>query len=204
MIAKRFTRLTSIVTPAGLVGLLLCGLAYADQGVMQYTNGVVLSGIESPASGRIQYPNGAIYEGELSANQPDGRGRITYPDKTIYIGEFKDGVPDGQGVAESSDGKRVNVTADKGQFSRRYDPAELAEIEKLKRQVQANKEAQEKRADTCFWTMFARSSNGGNLAVSLANAAKCKTDPYADLRPQAPSYTCSRDLIGNVQCNPTN
>lgn len=182
------------------------------RGKLIFAGGITLSGHfsdgKSPASGRIDYPSGGFYEGEILANGPHGKGRLVYPDRSFYFGDFKDGQPHGEGVMQLADGKRVNVAAENGKYSRRYDAAELAEMERVKERRQLaeqqesdRKEAEENRSRACYWAMMNRPTKSGNSAESLANAAKCEADPYADQRPSTPSYICSRGTFGSVQCS---
>jgi hypothetical protein len=50
--------------------------------------------------------------------------------------------------------------------------------------------------------MLLRPTRTGSFGESLASANQCASDPNAHLRPQSPSYTCRRDVFGDVNCNP--
>lgn len=95
-----------------------------------------------------------------------------------------------------SDRQRRNIEAEQQLKADRAQQAEDARA--------AQADASRKRQalfQVCFNTMLSRPTRTGSLAESIANADKCQANPTAHLQPDPPSWHCSRDGFGNVDCN---
>ncbi len=148
-----------------------------------------------------------------------GQGRMTYPNGSVYAGAFRDGSPNGDGSMTTND-RTVNVSADNGKLTRRFDAAELAETARAEEQRRSNLQqeqeqfqlrqqwqqeqmaAAQRQVSLCRAAMFGRSTKTGSFGESLSNAIQCDSDPNAHLIALPPSYVCRRDVRGNVQCDP--
>lgn len=180
-------------------------MRFQGQGTLRYTNGFTIGGYFSngstPTSGHIEYPSGVVFDGQMVKGRPEGQGRMTFANMSVYAGEFSDGKPHGEGT-HTSNGKTTNVRADKGQLSRRYDAAELAEFarieeqrrnyeQQLQEQAAASERAAKQAADDlqsqrylCLARAAATPTGFGSAGEKFANMAKCNQDVNTEF--QAP------------------
>lgn len=168
-------------------------------GKLTLPNGTTITGYfsngQAPVSGRVNSVKGVVYEGELVKLRPHGKGRMTMLDKSSYFGDFRDGRPEGEGVAETADGRRIEVTASEGKIRPKSPPLTAS----TSPQNNATKSsAKEEDMDLLDWLLVF-----GAAAEKVNRERENELIRQRALSPPPPtSYRCRRTFNDTTQCDP--